>query len=146
VHRLIRPAAVAFAVFIVVTIYAANTGTYHPGIALVRWLPYGDKVGHLTLWGVLTLLINLATPGRSVRLGRWPIPLGTAVLIAVVVAEEASQRWLDNRTLDPVDLVANLIGIGLATALSRVLNRRHEVKAPAKTAENQHDSRGLAGG
>ncbi len=119
--RLITVAAVAFAAFIALTIYAANTGTYHPGIALVRWLPYGDKIGHLTLWGGLTLLINLAIPGRTVCLHRWRLPLGTVVLSGVVLAEELSQGWLANRTLDPGDLLANLVGIGLATALSWML-------------------------
>ena len=133
----------AFAAFIAVTIYAANTGSYHPGIALVRWLPYGDKIGHLGLWGLLTLLINLASPGRSVPVGRWLLPLGTVVLSVVVVAEEASQRWLDNRTLDPIDLVANLIGIGLATVIGHLLLTRNSSDKPARTVENPTEPEAL---
>lgn len=125
-HRLIRPAAVGFVAFIAVTIYAANVGANHPGITLVRLLPYGDKVGHFVLWGLLTAIVNLAMPNRCIRFGRWPMPLGTVVLIVVVVAEESSQRWLDNRTLDAADLVANLLGIGVATAAGLLHNRRKE--------------------
>ncbi|MEM9652205.1 MAG: hypothetical protein AAGA65_08930 [Actinomycetota bacterium] len=92
-HRLAgRPAvrwlAGLFGAFIAFTVYAANTDTYHPGIALVRWLPYGDKAGHLVLWGLLTLLVNLAAPVRGIGVGRISIPAGSVLLLAVVVVEE----------------------------------------------------------
>ena len=53
-----------FGGFIVGVIYVANTGLEHPGTALVRVLPYGDKLGHIVLWGVLTFLVNLALGWR----------------------------------------------------------------------------------
>ena len=138
--RLIRIVAAAFTVFIAVTVYAANTGLDHPGMALVRWLPYGDKIGHLTLWGLLTLLVNLAIPGRAVSVGRLRIPVGSVVLTAVVVAEEASQRWLDNRTLDPLDLAANLIGITLATVVGYILIDRRSGASASRRRKTPHSA------
>ena len=130
----VRLLAVLFGAFIVFTIYAANTGLYHPGVALVRWLPYGDKIGHVTLWGTLTLLVNLAMPGRRIRVGRFAIPLGSAAMMVVVLVEESSQHWLDNRSLDPVDLVANIVGIGLATAVTASILRRRAAPDLAQQA------------
>ena len=130
----VRLLAVLFGAFIAFTIYAANTGAYHPGIALVRWLPYADKVGHVTLWGTLTLLVNLATPGRRIGVGRFAIPLGSAAMMVVVVVEESSQHWLDNRSLDPIDLLANVVGIALATAATGAILRRRASPNPARQA------------
>lgn len=116
-HRLIRPLAVGFALFIAATVYAANVGAAHPGITLVRAIPFGDKVGHFALWGMLTAVVNLAIPRPLVSVAGRFVPIGTAVLVLVVIVEELSQLWLDNRTFDPMDLLANLFGIAVATIL-----------------------------
>ncbi|MEM7338490.1 MAG: trypsin [Actinomycetota bacterium] len=123
--RLIVLVAVGFGVFMASVIYAANADISHPGVTLVRWLPYGDKVGHVGLWGLFTLLVNLAL-GRRRRLGR--IPLGSVLTSAAMTVEELSQAFLSNRTLDAADYGANVVGIVAATvatlAVWRWLARR----------------------
>ncbi len=123
-HRLISAAAVGFALFIAFTIYAANTGIDHPGLILVRVLPFGDKLGHFGLWGLLTFIVNLAVPNRRVHLAGLAVPVGTLGLLAIVGIEEASQYWLDNRTLDAADLAANIVGIVAGTAAAVRLTAR----------------------
>lgn len=116
--------AALFALFIAFTIVAANLGISHPGIVLVRALPYGDKIGHIVLFGTLTLLLSLALGARRVGFAGRSWPPATVGLVAFVIVEEASQGLLSNRTLDPADLMANFVGIGLATAAAPPIRRR----------------------
>lgn len=113
-------AAIAFALFMVSVIVAANADISHPGVALVRWLPYGDKLGHLGLWGAFTLVVNLAV-GPDRRLAS--IPLGSVMTSVAMTVEELSQGFLSNRTLDALDYAANVVGIMLATATTIVVWR-----------------------
>ena len=91
---------------------------------MVRALPYGDKLGHLILWGVLAVFVDLALGGRAVRFSGRALPLNVVGLVVVVTIEELSQGFLANRTLDAGDMAANLVGIGLGTALARYIARR----------------------
>ena len=114
-HGLRLFAAVCFSGFIASLIYAANTGLEHPGNALVGVLPYGDKLSHMVLWGVLTFLVNLALRWRTLRLFGTPVLVGTAVIAFTVVVEELSQGFISQRTLDGADLLADFFGIAIAT-------------------------------
>ncbi|MEM9133036.1 MAG: VanZ family protein [Actinomycetota bacterium] len=117
--------AVAFTIFIGSVIWAANTGFRHPGGTLVRALPYGDKFGHVILFGLLALLLNLATGCRSVRL--WPtsgrLLLGSLGVLAFAAVEELSQGFVATRSLDLTDFLADLVGIALATIAAPPLYR-----------------------
>ncbi len=124
--RLSAVAAVAFAVFLVFIIYAANRGIRHPGHVLVEALPYGDKFGHAGLWGVMTLMANGALrrwltmpvwPGRAMR-----VPVASMALVVFVTLEEASQFFIESRTLDALDLVANYVGITVGSLVFRALS------------------------
>ncbi|MGB1251029.1 MAG: VanZ family protein [Candidatus Promineifilaceae bacterium] len=106
-----------FVIFILYVIYLANSGADHVFFQFVRWVPYGDKIGHLGLIGTLALLVNLAVGDRVVqgwRFGRNPLLLGTLVVSILVVLEELSQLFLVNRTFDLIDLTFDFIGIALA--------------------------------
>ncbi len=117
--------AVAFTLFIGSVIWAANTGFQHPGGMLVRALPYGDKIGHVVLFGLLALLLNLATGCRSVRL--WPtsarLLLGSLGVLTFAAVEELSQGFVATRSLDLTDFLADLVGIALATIAAPPIHR-----------------------
>lgn len=124
--RLSAVAAVLFALFLALVIYAANRGIRHPGHVLVEALPYGDKFGHAGLWGAMTFVANLAVRrwvsvpvarGRHLR-----VPLAALVLGVFVTFEEASQFFIENRTLDALDLVANFVGIAVGSLVFRLLS------------------------
>lgn len=107
-----------FTTFIVYVLYLANSGErQHIFFRFARWLPYGDKLGHLGLIGMLALLVNLAMGARYFRgwqIGRMPILRGTIIVSVVVVIEEMSQLFLKTRTFDLIDLTFDFIGILLA--------------------------------
>ena len=103
--------AVAFSIFIIVVIILADMGTL-PG--LIRGLydfPNGDKLGHFILYGILSLLLNLAFtlhPSRNLPRTIWTVSLVLALLIGL---EEWSQSLFDSRTMDIVDLLASYAGV-----------------------------------
>ncbi|MEM8922035.1 MAG: VanZ family protein [Actinomycetota bacterium] len=132
-NRLLPLAAVGAVVFIVAVIAAANLGIDHPGHALVRRLPFGDKLGHAGLFGGLTLIVNLALRGRRLRIGGVPVLVGTVAVVVFVVVEELSQGFVDRRSLDAFDLAADLVGIAVASA---VVARIHPDRADAVGASS----------
>ena len=116
--------AVAFSIFIIVVIILADMGTL-PG--LIRGLydfPNGDKLGHFILYGILSLLLNLAFtlhPSRNLPRTIWTVSLILALLIGL---EEWSQSMFDSRTMDIVDLLASYAGVTIAAfVVWRIRNR-----------------------
>ncbi|USD36176.1 VanZ family protein [Ferrimonas sp. SCSIO 43195] len=122
---------IGFFGFILWIIYLANSGGDSVFFDLVRQLPYGDKLGHFCLFGLLTLAANLGTGLKTLPVGRWRWYLGTTLVSLFVLLEELSQLLLPRRTFDVTDLAADLVGIVLFTwvskklAATRWLCRRH---------------------
>jgi VanZ family protein len=107
-----------FALFIVFIIVLADMGKL--GILrFVNSIPYGDKIGHFVLYGILTLLLDLtfirALPARSPKLLVVSIGLILAVLIG---AEEFSQQYFPNRTFDLADLTFSYLGVSFFSWLA----------------------------
>ena len=102
---------ILFAAFLTVILYLINTGQDNPLFKLVRETPYGDKIGHFVLFGLLTLALNLCLKMRSISaLGiRWPI--GSLIVFLVVTIEEGSQHFMITRSFDLNDWFANVLGI-----------------------------------
>lgn len=114
---LLKAIAIAFLLFTLWIIYAANTGKDNLFFDIVIRIPNGDKFGHFFLFGILTLLLNLALEFRSYQ----RLPLGTVFVFVFVVLEEWSQYFLPDRSLDIVDLIANWLGVLIFTYISFLL-------------------------
>ncbi|WDE05106.1 VanZ family protein [Thalassomonas viridans] len=112
----IVPALLCF-VFICWNILEANSAGNNIFFELVRSLPYGDKLGHLVLYGTLSLLTIIAFNHRCVQVKGYPLPLGALVVLALALAEELSQLFLSNRTFDMADISADIAGIVIFTLL-----------------------------
>ncbi|MBY6016502.1 VanZ family protein [Halomonas denitrificans] len=117
--------ALTFLGFLLWVIALANRGEVAQWFGIVRALPYGDKWGHLGLYGLLTLLLNWALGWRALSVGVWA-QWGTILVALFAVAEELTQAWNPNRTLDIWDLAADAVGLVLATGLSLYLARLSE--------------------
>lgn len=110
--------AIAFSIFIVIVIILADMGTL-PG--LIRGLydfPNGDKLGHFILYGILSLLLNLAftlRPGLNLLRTILTVSLTLAALIGL---EEWSQSLFGSRTMDIVDLLASYAGVAVAALVA----------------------------
>lgn len=123
IKRLIPLCAVAFFCFIIWVIYLANTGQNSVFFQLIARIPYGDKLGHFCLFGLLTLATNFAFKLKSFKVYSVELFLGTVLVSTFVIIEECSQYFIPNRTFDLIDLSADFIGIVFFNALTRYLRK-----------------------
>ena len=104
--------AILFALLILLIIILADIGALPPSLRLLKDLPYGDKIGHFILYGILTLLVDLALfrslPPQSPKRVAVTIGLTLALLIGL---EEFSQQYFANRTFSLGDLAASYLGV-----------------------------------
>ena len=109
--HLISAAAIGFGVFLIAVVFIANRGEAERWWPFLYHMPYGDKIGHIGLFGTLCFLCNLAFPSR--HFGRRPflITLTTLVLLAVITLEEISQLYIPTRNFDLLDWLADLVAI-----------------------------------
>ncbi len=73
--------AILFTLFILLVIVLADAGILAHYVGFIYEFPFGDKAGHFILYGILTLLLDLALfrarPDQSPRAARrsmWPGP------------------------------------------------------------------------
>ncbi|HZJ21933.1 MAG TPA: VanZ family protein [Anaerolineales bacterium] len=114
---------ILFALFIILIIILADNGQL--GILkAVNQIPYGDKVGHFILYGILTLLIDL-TLFRSLPLqspGR--VTLISGLMLALLIGiEELSQQFFASRTVSFQDLFAGYLGVIFFSWLALRINK-----------------------
>ena len=80
--------------------------------------------------GLLALLLNLALGLRAVgRPGR-RLYAGTAAVAGFAVLDELIQGFLPTRSLDALDLVANVLGLLMAEMACRIAARRRAAGGP----------------
>ena len=122
-HKLISIISVAFLGFIAWIIYLANTGQNSIFFKFVASIPYGDKLGHFCLFGLLTLGINFAFKLKLFTLISLNIYVGSTVVFIFVVLEELSQYFIPNRTLDATDLLADFVGIITFSLVTKFISK-----------------------
>jgi len=103
--------------FVIWVSYEADIGAENLFFTLVDSIPFGDKLGHIWLYGGLALLLNLGLKCRSFRFVDWRIQWGSAVVLLFAILEELSQGFFAARTLDMGDILADIIGVYLAAFL-----------------------------
>lgn len=99
-------------------IYAADMRLHPRFFHWVATVPHLDKALHFALMGLLAWAANLALNHHRFRLGPLHLLTGSVVIAVIVAAEEISQAWFPARSCDWRDLVADLLGITLASLLS----------------------------
>ncbi len=104
-------ASIAFIAFIVWIIHEANIGRDNALFKLVRATPYGDKIGHFFVSGLLALAAHFLCRGKIWRVAKIPIPIGPLFVLVALTLEEASQAYLPTRSFDVMDGLANAAGV-----------------------------------
>lgn len=103
--------AALFGLFILLIIVLADRGQ----LGVLGWLdriPFGDKIGHFVLYGILTLLLDLALFRSLPHLDRRLLSLRIAFILALLIGlEEFSQIFFPNRSFDLVDLAFSYLGV-----------------------------------
>ncbi len=123
-HKLMVTITVSFFFFLLWVIYMADTGQKSILFELVKQTPYGDKIGHLVLFGLLTLFINSAFRFRTFLLGKLKLFWGTIAVFIFATVEELSQYFFPTRTLDFYDFSASILGVLLFTWVTWLLANR----------------------
>jgi len=90
-----------------------------------RAVPLGDKIGHFSLFGIMALLLNMTIKFRQIKIYIRRFHLGSIIVFVFAVMEEFTQLALSTRTFDLIDMVFDLLGIGI---LSSVAFRKHVIK------------------
>ena len=111
--------AILFGCFIITIIILADLGKLGFLYSIYDF-PYGDKVGHFILYGILTFLIDLSLlrapaqgNGVTVIPSRRSVAVKVGLLLAfAITVEEFSQRYFSaHRTFDLIDLTASYLGV-----------------------------------
>jgi VanZ family protein len=116
--------AIGFTIFILAIIVLADTGLLPDMLHSLYDFPNGDKLGHFILYGILSLLLNLAflsRPGVNPTRTLWTVSLILSILIGL---EEWSQSLFDSRTMDIVDLLASYAGVTVFALLAWWMRKR----------------------
>lgn len=111
IGKTIAALTTAFGLFIAWIIYLADSRQSSFFFDLVKATPYGDKVGHFFLFGVLTFGLNLVFRNRGCAMGKVFIPYGAVSVFCLVIVEELSQAFFPWRTVDIADILSDFAGI-----------------------------------
>jgi len=130
----------SFFVFISYIIFLADTADYNFAFSIVGHIPYGDKIAHALLYGMMALFLNYGLGFRRVLLPQYlwrknkkklislfqfkgalanaPY-IGSIIVLIFAVLEECSQYYIPSRTFDLGDLGADFVGVALFSVLRR---------------------------
>lgn len=86
-------------------------------LSTIPKIPYGDKLGHFFIFGLLGLMVNNSLNSRRIRWLHMNCFLGSMLVFGFAVLEEFSQIFLSNRSFDLLDISADLTGIWLFSKL-----------------------------
>jgi VanZ family protein len=123
---------ILFTFFIILIIVLADRGQL--GILrLVNQIPYGDKMGHFILYGILVFLIDLSLfrslPFRRPTL----IAVTSGLILAILIGfEEFSQQFFATRTFSLRDLVASYLGVIFFSWLALRIKKRDEIRLASR--------------
>jgi VanZ family protein len=111
--------AIVFTLFIILVIVLADAGVLSHYVGFVYAFPYGDKAGHFILYGLLTLLINLALFRSRPDQRRIHLAVRCGLTLALLIGlEEFSQQYFSNRTFDLVDLTFSYLGVAFFSGVA----------------------------
>jgi hypothetical protein len=109
--------ALAYVAFLLAIVIVADSGRFRSLFIFVDHIPFGDKIGHFAFMGTLALVIHGAFPRLRARL-IGPVTAASLLVATLVSLEELSQTFFPTRSADWLDLGADMLGIGLATAIA----------------------------
>jgi len=107
--RILLP--LVFFIFISFIIFLADTADHNFAFRLLGDVPYGDKIGHVVLYGVMALLLNYGLKFKSYKLLGFNMQLGAIIVFVFAVIEEGTQYYIPSRTFDLYDIFGDFIGV-----------------------------------
>ena len=116
-HLRFLPVVIVFLV-VATGIFLADTDRKMLFIRLVEQTPFGDKLAHLILFGLLAATLNSALRYKWMKVANGLFQLGSGLVLVFAWLEEFSQLGFASRTFDPFDLLADIVGVLMANWLA----------------------------
>jgi VanZ family protein len=117
--------AILFTLFIFLIILFADLGLLEGPIDVMDSLPFGDKIGHFLLIGMLSFLI---ISSLIQALPKWDPKrvaiVASLILLFIFTVEEASQGPIRGRDASLADLSANYAGILFFGCIAFMVNKK----------------------
>jgi len=110
-------------------VFIADNSKMRHLLFFVYTIPYGDKLGHFFLMGILSFLINLAWSCKTVKLGKLNLLRGSLLVAVLVTVEEFSQLLIKWRTFDLTDLIFDCFGIFVFGQLAKQIQKSRRTAA-----------------
>ena len=107
----------------------AYTGRGDKYFDFLKYIPGGDKTGHLVLLAALSFIISWLLSFRGARFKKVKVHYGILLVAAFITIEEFVQIFSPYRTSDVLDLLCNYLGI-LIAFLGISFHERRKVGQP----------------
>lgn len=117
-------------------ILVADTKSTSYVLGFVGDIPYGDKIGHFVLFGVLAFLVNFTFGMRNFYFGRFGYLVSSLIVMIGITIEEFTQIFMRGRTFSWLDLFCGYAGIVVFGELARVVYRRFFDKDQARSSDS----------
>ena len=101
----------SFFIFIAYIIFLADTADYNFAFRTIGHIPYGDKIAHALLYGMMAFLLNFGLDFKSYQVASFRLQWGAIIVLAFATIEEMTQYFIPSRTFDLMDLLADLVGV-----------------------------------
>ena len=121
-----------FFLFILWIIIVADSADYNYAFFMVGTIPYGDKIAHALLYGVMAMLLNFGLDFKTKQFLGLNLQVGAMIVLLFAGLEELSQYYFPSRTLDIYDFVADFIGVVLASFISKPFRKFRIFSSPFK--------------
>ena len=109
----------SFFIFLSYIIFLADTANYNFAFRLVGHIPYGDKIAHAGLYGIMALLLNYGLNFKQVKYFGILLQRGALLVFIFATLEELTQYYIPSRTFDFGDLLADFVGVVLVSIWRR---------------------------
>ncbi|MDX2211920.1 MAG: VanZ family protein [Oculatellaceae cyanobacterium bins.114] len=114
-----RQWAIAFCLYLLVLLVITLAAYLDILPTQLAAIPSYDTLGHFFLMGIASYLSYLALRGRMICVWRCAMPLGPALIGAIVIVDETLQAFSPYRTVSVTDVAASFSGILLFYRLAR---------------------------
>lgn len=102
----------SFFIFISYIIFLADTADHNFAFRIIGDIPYGDKLMHALLYGLMAWCLNYGLKFKTIQFN---MQLGSIIVLTFATLEEFSQYYIPSRTFDMGDLLADFVGVVLVS-------------------------------
>jgi len=124
--------ALAYLGFIAILLIVSDIGYLNKSRGwLAENVFYYDKAGHFILIGLLAFVVNVLLMKRNAKSFNPTLLIGSYLTFAFATIEEFSQIFIESRSFNVYDLIANYLGIAFFSLLfflmfKKMITRKNE--------------------